>query len=157
MQSSLGMEKEVGRDRCLTCNRKVLVRLITTGYWTIGETYAYTLSFHLFFKSFFKTFKGKGRGRGRLPAGSLMQDSIPGTPDCNLSQRQTLNHLATQAPSNNLLVDMYLLLVNFLLCVCFLKFSLVFSVFVSFIICFFYIVVYLEFLLFIPCIFISDF
>ena len=30
-----------------------------------------------------------GRGRGRFPAGSLMQDSIPGSRDHNLSQRQT--------------------------------------------------------------------
>ena len=38
-----------------------------------------------------------GRGRSKLPVGSLMQDSIPGPWDRNLSQRQTLNHLATQA------------------------------------------------------------
>ena len=38
------------------------------------------------------------RGRSRLPEGSLMQDSIPGPRDHDLSQRQTLNHWATQVP-----------------------------------------------------------
>ena len=33
-----------------------------------------------------------GRGISRLPAGSLMQDSIPGLPDHALSQKQMLNH-----------------------------------------------------------------
>ena len=33
-----------------------------------------------------------GRGRSRLPAGSVMGDSIPGPQDHDLSQRQTLNH-----------------------------------------------------------------
>ena len=37
-----------------------------------------------------------GRGRSRLPVGSLMQDSIPGPQDHDLSQKQTLNHWATQ-------------------------------------------------------------
>ena len=35
-----------------------------------------------------------------IPAGSLMQDSIPGLRDHNLSLRQTLNHRATQVPPN---------------------------------------------------------
>ena len=39
-----------------------------------------------------------GRGRSRLPAGSPVQDSIPGACDHDLTQRQTLNHWATQAP-----------------------------------------------------------
>ena len=39
-----------------------------------------------------------GRGRSRLPAGSPMQDSIPGPRDHALSWRQTLNRWATQAP-----------------------------------------------------------
>ena len=34
-----------------------------------------------------------GRGRSRLPAGSQMQDLIPGPLDHDLSQRQTLSHL----------------------------------------------------------------
>ena len=38
-----------------------------------------------------------GRVRSRLHAGSLMRDSIPGLQDHDLSQRQTLNHLATLA------------------------------------------------------------
>ena len=33
-----------------------------------------------------------GRGRSRLPVGSLMQNSIPGPRDHDLSQKQTLNH-----------------------------------------------------------------
>ena len=33
-----------------------------------------------------------GRGRSRLPAGSLVQDSIPGPQDHVLGQRQALNH-----------------------------------------------------------------
>ena len=37
-----------------------------------------------------------GRGRSRFPAGSPMQDSIPGPWDHNLSQRQMLNCWATQ-------------------------------------------------------------
>ena len=40
------------------------------------------------------------RGRSRLPVGSPMQDSIPGPHDHNLSQRQMLNHWATQASLN---------------------------------------------------------
>ena len=39
-----------------------------------------------------------GRGRSRLPMGSSMWDSIPGLWDHDLSQRQTLNHWATQVP-----------------------------------------------------------
>ena len=38
-----------------------------------------------------------GRGRSRLPAGSLMWDSIPGPWDYAQSQRQMLNHRATWA------------------------------------------------------------
>ena len=33
-----------------------------------------------------------GRGRSRLPVGSLMQDSIPGPRDHDLSRMQMLNH-----------------------------------------------------------------
>ena len=36
------------------------------------------------------------RGKSRLPMGSSMQDSILGPRDHTLSQRQTLNHWATQ-------------------------------------------------------------
>ena len=39
-----------------------------------------------------------GWGRSRLPAGSLMRYSIPGPRDHDLSQRQMLNHWATQVP-----------------------------------------------------------
>ena len=39
-----------------------------------------------------------GRGRSRLPSGSLMWDWIPGPRDHDLSQRQMLNHWATQMP-----------------------------------------------------------
>ena len=39
-----------------------------------------------------------GRGRSRLSEGRLMRDSILGPWDHNLSQRQALNHWATQLP-----------------------------------------------------------
>ena len=39
-----------------------------------------------------------GRGRSRLPEGSLMWDSIPEPWDHHLTQRQMLNHWATQMP-----------------------------------------------------------
>ena len=42
--------------------------------------------------------RDRNRGKGRLPAGTLMWDSIPGLWDHGLSQRQMLNHWATQAP-----------------------------------------------------------
>ena len=45
-----------------------------------------------------------GRGRSRLPAGSLMWDFIRGPWDhYALSQRQTLNHWATQVPQPSLI------------------------------------------------------
>ena len=49
-----------------------------------------------------------GRGRSRLPAGSPIQDSIPGPPD-HLSQRQTLNRWATQMPPYHFLNPLSLL------------------------------------------------
>ena len=39
----------------------------------------------------------RGRGRSRLPAGNVMWNLIPGPQDHALSQRQLLNHWATQA------------------------------------------------------------
>ena len=42
--------------------------------------------------------KQRHRGKSRLPEGSVMQDSIPGPQDHDLSQRQMLNHGATQVP-----------------------------------------------------------
>ena len=45
--------------------------------------------FHLFIH---KRGRDIGRGRSRLPAGSLMQDSILGPQHQDLSQRQPLNH-----------------------------------------------------------------
>ena len=38
------------------------------------------------------------RGRSRLPVESLIHNSIPGPQDHELSQRQMLNHWATQVP-----------------------------------------------------------
>ena len=56
------------------------------------------------------------RGRSMLPAGSLMRDSIPGPWDHDLSQRQMLNHGATQVfPVCELteeMVEVWSLLVN---------------------------------------------
>ena len=58
----------------------------------------------LFFKDFIYLFmrdteRGRDTGteRNRLPEGSLMQDSILGPQDHDLSQRLTLNRWATQA------------------------------------------------------------
>ena len=45
-----------------------------------------------------------GRGRSRLPAGSLVQGSIPGPRDHDLSRRQTLNHWATQGSQWQILI-----------------------------------------------------
>ena len=52
------------------------------------------------FKRFYLFMRGRdiGRGGSRLPAGTLTQDSISGPQDYNLSQRQMLNHRATQVP-----------------------------------------------------------
>ena len=47
------------------------------------------------------------RGRSRLPAGNPMWDLIPGPCDHNLSQKQTINHWATQVSQDNF--SMYLL------------------------------------------------
>ena len=68
---------------------KISVLLITFHF-------LFFLIFHLFMRD---TERGRdiGRGRSRLHAGNLMQDSIPGPQDHDLSQRQTLNHWATQA------------------------------------------------------------
>ena len=45
-----------------------------------------------------------GRGRSRLHVGSPMWDSIPGLRDHALSQRQMLNHGATQVPLLSLIL-----------------------------------------------------
>ena len=66
----------------------------------------YCPSFWFFFLRFYLFIHEKhrergrdiGKGRSRLPAGNLMWDLIPGPWDHDLSQRQTLNHWATQAP-----------------------------------------------------------
>ena len=57
------------------------------------------LSLCFFFKILFIYYdrhRERGRdiakGRSRIPMGSLMQDSIPGPQDHDLSQRQMLNH-----------------------------------------------------------------
>ena len=56
-----------------------------------------------------------GKASSRLPAGNLMQDSVPGPWDHNLSQRQTLNHWATQAPHKSVDLCSHSLLSFFLL------------------------------------------
>ena len=43
-------------------------------------------------KRFYLFMRHTERGRSRLPVGSLMRDSIPGSWDHDLSQRQMLNH-----------------------------------------------------------------
>ena len=65
----------------------------------LGDALDNHLDMFLFFKIYFYLFmrgterdRDIGRRRSRLPVGSLMQDSIPGLWDHNLSQRQTLNH-----------------------------------------------------------------
>ena len=67
----------------------------------LSPCYSSVSSFLLFFKDFIYLFiherhrergRDTGRGRTRLPAGSLMRDSIPGPPDHDLSRRQMLNH-----------------------------------------------------------------
>ena len=71
-------------------------------YLCAAVYYVVRVLFHLFL-SFFKGFihlfmrdtqKGRdtGRVRSKLPAKSLMWDSIPGPQDYDLSQRQMLNH-----------------------------------------------------------------
>ena len=69
------------------------------------------LSNSKFFKRFYlfmsdrerETERGRdtGRRRSRLPAGNPMWDSIPGPRDYDLSQRQTLNHWATQVSQDS--------------------------------------------------------
>ena len=54
-----------------------------------------------------------GRGRGRLPAGSLMQDWIPGPQDHDLSQRQMLNTEPLRRPTGNVNVFIYLSIYSF--------------------------------------------
>ena len=67
-----------------------------------AQTYFYLFIF-IYFVFFFKGFiylfirdkqrdRDIGRGRSRLSVGTLIQDSIPGPRDHDLSQRQTLNH-----------------------------------------------------------------
>ena len=57
---------------------------------------------NIFFKRFYLFIherhreRGRGRDTNRLPAGSPMWDSIPGLQDHDMSQRQMLNHWATQ-------------------------------------------------------------
>ena len=53
----------------------------------------FLLRFYLFVRD-----RERRRGRSRLPTWSPMWDSIPGPWDHNLSQRQMLNHCATQVP-----------------------------------------------------------
>ena len=61
------------------------------------DLYLFFFFFEGFIDSFMKdTERGRdiGRGRSRLPVGILMQDSIPGPQDHDLSQRQMPNHWA---------------------------------------------------------------
>ena len=46
---------------------------------------------------------GRGRRRSKLPAGNLMQDSIPGPQNHDLNQRQMFNHWATWVPQKSCL------------------------------------------------------
>ena len=65
-------------------------------------------NFFFFFLDFIYLFmrdSERGRGRSRLHAGSPMRDLIPGLQDHALSQRQTLNHWATQVPLTDLIFD----------------------------------------------------
>ena len=82
--------------------RKVTQFIIpTTKYFFLSFD---TGAFLFFFKDFIYSWETQrersrdiGRGRSNLPVGSLVWDSIQGPWDHNLSQRQMLNHWATQA------------------------------------------------------------
>ena len=65
-----------------------------------SDHFFFFLRFYLFILRDTHTERGRdtGRGRSRLRAGSLMGDSIPGSQDHTLSQRQTLNCWTTQVP-----------------------------------------------------------
>ena len=81
------------------------------GFLSLYFLYIFFLRFCLFIH---ERYRERGRytvrGRIRLPAGSLMWDSIPGPCDHGLSQRQTLNHWTTHVP----LLFVYLLLIFYL-------------------------------------------
>ena len=80
----------------------------TSSYWISPQGGRSLRHFMLFF--FFLRFylfirerhrqrgRNKGRGRSRLPVMSLVWDLIPGPRDQALSQRQKINHGATQVP-----------------------------------------------------------
>ncbi|MBA7573530.1 hypothetical protein ES708_15328 [subsurface metagenome] len=57
-----------------------------------SSAYNYFLRFYLFIHETEREAKTQEVGRSRLPAGSLMKDSISGPRDHALSQRQTFNH-----------------------------------------------------------------
>ena len=60
---------------------------------TVGMLHTEFISFFLRFYLFIhERHRERGRDRSRLPARSQMQDLIPGPPDHDLSQRQSLNH-----------------------------------------------------------------
>ena len=77
----------------LICRRIKVVSHIENGI----KMQCFFLRFYLFIHER-HTERGRdiGRGRSRLPVGSLMQGSIPGPWDHDLSQRQTLNQWTTQ-------------------------------------------------------------
>ena len=62
-------------------------------------------SFYFYFFLFIRdTERQRHRQRGAPPVGGPMQDSVPGPRDHSLSQRQKLNHWATQVPLNTVFI-----------------------------------------------------
>ena len=88
-------EKEASTDTCQNTEEPwkhdaELKKLVTKGHMFYESVCSFIYLWH----------RGRGRdigeGRSRLPSGSLMNDSISGPQDHDLSQRQTLNHWAIQ-------------------------------------------------------------
>ena len=65
----------------------------STGSWTTHHVWGFFLRFYLLIHDRLRE-RGRDidRRRSRLSAGSPMRDSIPGSWDYDLSQRQTLNY-----------------------------------------------------------------
>ena len=104
----MGVEVVVVQISCMKTAQQFHVPCIASFISALHHFYDVFLSPDLFLFLFFlkilfihERHRGRdiGRGRGRLSAGrSLMQASILGLQDHDLSQRQMFNHRATQMP-----------------------------------------------------------